>query len=108
MFYNYIENEKIGNGLWISNPSFIAYSNAKADELIYYPLYNSEKIDSLIANIDNAEHVLINTCDILPCPPDDNTCSKKHDDFIDLLKNRFSLKLYNEFGSCKHYIFGQN
>jgi hypothetical protein len=107
IFYNYINNEKVGNGLWISNPSFIAYSDKKA-ELIYYPLYNSEKIDKLIANIGNAEHILINTCDLLPCPPNDNFCINKHEGFIDLLKERFSLKSYNEYGSCEYYIFGQN
>ena len=104
MFYDYVENEKISNGLWISNPAFIAYSENKA-ELIYYPLYNSEKIDSLISNIDNAKHVLINTCDLLPCPNSDNICNQKHDDFINLLKERFDLKFYNKYDSCEYYIF---
>jgi hypothetical protein len=104
MFYNYIGNEKIGNGLWISNPAFIAYSDKKA-ELIYYPLYNSEKIGDLIAEIGNAKHILINTCDLLPCPPSDNSCINKHNEFINLLKERFSLSSYNEQGSCKYYIF---
>lgn len=104
IFYNYINNEKIDDGLWISNPAFIAYSNNKA-ELIYYPLYNSEKIDSLTANINKAKHILINTCDLLPCPSDD-LCINRHNDFVELLKESFSLKSYNEYGSCKYYIFG--
>jgi hypothetical protein len=107
VFYNYVEDTEIADGLWISNPSFIAYSNYKA-ELIYYPLYNSEKIDSLTANIGNAKHVLINTCDILPCHPSDNLCNQKHNDFIELLKESFSLKSYNVHDSCEYYIFGQN
>ncbi len=105
VFYSYIENEKIGNGLWISNPSFIAYSNNKASELIYYPLYNSEKVDYLISNINNAKYILIDTCDLLPCPPFDGSCNQKHNDFINLLKNRFNLDYYSEYGSCKYYIF---
>ncbi len=105
VFYDYVESVEMDNGLWVSNPAFIAYSDKKA-ELIYYPLYNSEKIDSLTANINNAKHILINTCDILPCPPSDSLCINKHNDFIELLKERFSLKSYNEHGSCEYYIFG--
>lgn len=108
MFYSYIENEEMSDGLWISNPAFIAYSNDKADNLIYYPLYNSEKIDVLIDNIGNAKHVLINTCDILPCPPSDVSCSRKHNHLIGLLKERFGLLYYEVFGSCEYYIFGKN
>jgi len=104
IFYNYIENEKIEDGLWISNPAFIAYSNKKA-ELIYYPLYNSEKIDDLAADLNNAKHVLINTCDI-SCPPYDISCKQKHSNFISLLKEEFDLKAEERHGSCEYYIFG--
>ena len=104
VFYDYIGNEEISSELWISNPAFIAYSNVKAD-LIYYPLYNSKKIDILTDDIDNAEHILINTCDLLPCPVSDNTCSQKHDNFINLLENRFNMPYYNEFNQCGYYIF---
>ena len=105
LFYDYIDNEKIMGGLWISNPAFIAYSDAKADELIYYPLYNSEKIDFLIDNIDNAEHVLLNTCDLLPCPSPDIACNRKHNAFIDLLKERFVLVSNTKHAQCEYYIF---
>ena len=104
IFYNYINNEKIDNGLWISNPAFIAYSNKKA-ELIYYPLYNSEKIDDLAADLNDAKHVLINTCDI-HCPPYDISCKQKHSDFISLIKEEFDLKAEEKHGSCEYYIFG--
>mgnify|MGYP001208704088 CR=1 FL=1 len=105
LFYDYIDNEKIMGGLWISNPAFIAYSDAKADELIYYPLYNSEKIDFLIDNIDNAEHVLLNTCDLLPCPSPDIACNQKHNTFFNLLKGRFVLVSNTKYAQCEYYIF---
>ena len=105
LFYDYVENKEIVNGLWISNPAFIAYSNNKADELIYFPLYNSDKIDELVSNIGNAKHILINTCDLLPCPPYGNSCNQKHDDFIALLKEKFTLESFSENGQCKYYIF---
>ncbi|MBI2523059.1 glycosyltransferase family 39 protein [Candidatus Woesearchaeota archaeon] len=106
LFYNYMNNEEIKDGLWISNPSFIAYSNKKA-ELIYYPLYNSEKIDDLATDLNNANRVLINTCDI-PCPPYDLSCEQKHMGFLNLLKKEFMLILQEKHGSCEYYIFGQN
>jgi len=105
LFYDYINSNKIENGLWISNPAMIAHSNLKASELIYFPLYNSEKIDYLIENIDNANHILINTCDILPCPPYDDSCNEKSNDFISFIKNRFDLVSETIDGKCSHYIF---
>jgi hypothetical protein len=102
-FYNYIKTENINKGLWISNPAFIAYSDVKA-ELIYYPLYNSEKIDILADDIGNARHILINTCDI-PCPPYDNSCNAKHDQLINLLKNHYNLESFSKNRQCEYYIF---
>ncbi len=104
IFYSYVGNEKIEDGLWISNPAFIAHSDKKA-ELIYYPLYNSEKIDDLVSNLNSAKRVLINTCDI-PCPPYDLSCGRKHMDFIKLLKENFRLISQERHGSCEYYIFG--
>jgi len=105
VFHNYINNEEISNGLWISNPSFIVFSKNKAEELIYFPLYDSEKIDKLTTSIGNVEHILINTCDLLPCPPHDTSCSQKHNDFIDLLKGKFNLRTYSQNNQCEYYIF---
>ena len=58
-FYNFVKNNK--EGVWISNPSFIAYKDIKAEELIYYPLYDIDRIDQLQRNVDDAKYVLINT-----------------------------------------------
>jgi len=104
VFYDYISTARIENGLWISNPAFIAFSDLKADELVYFPVYGSERIDELTANLDNAKHILLNTCDI-SCPPWDNTCIKKNIEFFDLLKEEFSLNYNINFGECEYYIY---
>jgi len=101
-FYDYVKNTQIDDGLWISNPAFIAFSSEKA-ELIYFPLYNSEKIDQLGSDILDAEHILLNTCDI-PCPPSDSSCEQKSEGFISLLKSKFNL-VYSELDQCEYYIF---
>jgi len=104
-FYDYVENNDIGR-LWISNPSFIAYSDYKAG-LIYYPLYNSEKIDELTMELSNVDNILLNTCDITPCPPSDNLCNEKHDEFLSKLKSVFYLEDKKSTGNCEYYIFSK-
>jgi len=91
--------------IWISNPAFIVKTDLKADELIYFPLYNSEKIKTLKGKVDEVDSILINTCDILPCPPSDSSCNQEHDDFINLLEENFNLHLNEKKGECEYYIF---
>ena len=104
-FYKFMENDGIQEWLWISNPSFIAYNNAKADELIYYPLYNTEKLKNLKEKINQAKYVLINSCDIMPCPPYEGACTMEHEEFIALLIKNFKVELNEKHGNCNYYIF---
>lgn len=104
-FYDFMENKDVKKGLWISNPSFIAHTDAKADELIYYPLYNLNKIMYLSAKISNAKYILINSCDILPCPSYEKECSKEHEKFIALLAKNFKIELNEKYDGCDYYIF---
>ena len=102
-FYNFVKNNK--EGVWISNPSFIAYKDIKAEELIYYPLYDIDRIDQLQRNVDDAKYVLINTCDILPCPPYEDSCMEEHENFLNTLKGNFNLYYNKKLDNCEHYIF---
>src|SRR3989338_3872097 len=104
-FYDFMENKDVKKGLWISNPSFIAHTDAKADELIYYPLYNTDKIIYLSTKISNAKHILINSCDILPCPPYEKECNEEHEKFIALLAKNFKTELNEKHDGCNYYIF---
>ena len=103
-FYDFIKNKDIKEGLWISNPSFIAYTDSKADELIYYPLYNTKKIDYLKEKINQAKYILVNNCDIMPCPPSESSCNQEHNNFIMLLKEKLNVVFYNKSGECEYYI----
>ncbi|MEK6949693.1 MAG: glycosyltransferase family 39 protein [Nanoarchaeota archaeon] len=105
VFYDFMENKDIKSGLWISNPSFIAYNDAKADELIYYPLYNTEKIKNLKEKINQAKYIMINSCDIMPCPPYEEACAREHEEFIALLIKNFKAELNEKRGNCNYYIF---
>ena len=109
VFYDFMENKDIKDGLWISNPSFIAYNDAKADKLIYYPLYNTEEIKNLKEKINQAKYILINSCDIMPCPPYEEACAREHEEFIAILIKDFKAELNEKHsgkhGNCDYYIF---
>jgi hypothetical protein len=104
-FYNFVQSEDIKEGLWISNPSFIVNTDSRADKLIYYPLYNTKKIQELQSKVEKAKYVLINTCDILPCPPWENSCGQEHNNFINLLKGKFNIYYFEAVEECEYYIF---
>ena len=104
-FRDYLGNDDVKTNIWISNPIFIVNTNKKADELIYYPLYNSKKIDQLKNNLNKAGHILINTCDILPCPPEDTYCPEKTSAFISHLKDNFRTIYHKKENNCEEFIF---
>jgi len=106
-FISYLEMDNVKDGIWINNPIFIVNSNKKADELIYYPLYNSKKIDGLKERLTEAKHVLINTCDILPCPEDDKDCTKNTINLINHLKENFKTIHYKKEDNCEQFIFSR-
>lgn len=104
-FSGYLKISDVKNGIWISNPIFIVDSDKKTDELIYYPLYNSKKISELTKRLSKAKHILIDTCDILPCPPADKNCPNKTNDFLDHLKNNFKTVYHKKENNCEQFIF---
>ena len=104
-FYNYMKSSKINDGLWISNPSFIVYTNKKADELIYYPLYHSAKAKELQNILISAKAVLLNTCDILPCPLSDPSCIAETKLLLNKFKENMDLISYQNQSQCQYYIF---
>ena len=104
-FRDYLHSSEIKEGIWISSPLFLAASDKKAEELIYYPLYNSSRAMSLRSKINDAHLVMINTCDILPCPPSDKNCGKETEKFIEALKQNLRLMHYAVSGNCIHVVF---
>lgn len=103
-FYTFMSTTTAEN-IWISNPAFIVYTDKKAEELLYFPLYNTEKIKTLQEKKEQAEIIAINSCDLLPCHPTDETCEEMHDDFIEELKASFTIVLQEQQRGCMYYIF---
>ena len=101
-FHDYIDKEYSEQNVWITNPAYVVNSN-KVAELMYYPTFNLEKINELRGDIDAANLILINTCDI-PCHPLDKPCFNEKPIFIDELKKRFETVNYKKNFDCEKII----
>lgn len=104
-FYSYAATLKNDTELWISNPSFVLFSDKKAYELIYYPLYNSAKAKELLLSANKAEAVMFNSCDVLPCPPDDDKCLQETQKLFDFFNKNLMLVHNQKINSCEYSIF---
>ena len=100
----YLQNPDIKGGIWVSNPVFAVDSDYKIDNIIYYPTFNHDKFINLKNNLNNAENILVNTCD-LHCEPYNEFCKDDKKELIKLLKNSFNEVFYRKEGSCESYIF---
>lgn len=103
IFQNYLDKDIRGN-IWITNPIFAINSNKKINELIYYHTFNHNKFLFLKANIKNANHILINTCDLY-CEPYNEFCEDDKKELINLLKNNFNIIFFQKENNCESYIF---
>ena len=80
------------------------YADKKISELIYYPTFNTEKYNKLKNNLNQADIILIDTCD-LACEPIALNCQKQKSAFINLLKENFNQEKENKINSCQQFIF---
>jgi hypothetical protein len=97
--------KKNPNSLWISNPIFIVDSDAQPSNLLYYPLYDSNKIQELLNKLPEPKNILIDTCDILPCPQYDAGCEEKTLNFIALLQEQYITISKEKENECVQFIF---
>lgn len=104
IFRDYVLDIEPGSNVYISNPSFVVDSDLKA-ELIYYPLYSSEKIVELKREILEIDEFLLNSCDILPCPAKDQLCAERHYSFLLDLEKSIALKFMTQIGECTYSIY---
>ena len=107
-FYYYLYDKKTDGEILTTNPLIAAYSDRKLN-LIYYPLYNSSRIDYYIwyigRNKSKISYIFVNTEDI-PCNPKDAECPKKTVQFINLLKANFKIEYYGKINNDnEQFIF---
>ncbi|NQV08352.1 glycosyltransferase family 39 protein [Candidatus Woesearchaeota archaeon] len=102
----YLIKEEVKDGIWTSNPLFFTYSDKKAAELIYYPLFNSEKAMMLRNKLNTANHILIDNCD-LECPPTDNNCEDEKKLLFKDIETNFNQEYFDVKNGCEEYIFSK-
>ncbi|MBN1157579.1 glycosyltransferase family 39 protein [Candidatus Woesearchaeota archaeon] len=90
------------SSLWISNPVQILYSSQKADELLYYPVFNLEKITDLRKKLDIPDCIILNECDF-PCIPEENSCQDEKEMLINSIEESFNER--TAAGKCADRIF---
>ncbi len=104
-FDPFIEFVSHANGtIWISNPSFIAYSDVLAQERIYEYQTSFKGFRILIDKLNEADNILLNTCDI-PCFPGNDFCEEGKKRFMESVKNNFDAAYSWNFWDCELYIF---
>lgn len=91
VFQRYIRlnEDRIKGSVWISNPSMLVYSNLKASELIYYPLFDLHKARLLYEKLDTADLILFNVKDFPCTPPDDMKCRTAKRKLIRAIESNF-------------------
>lgn len=106
LFFEYLTNPEVEEGVWISNPVYLIFSDKKAGELMYYPTFNHDKFRFLIEKKDLARHILLNLCDLY-CEPYNAYCENDKSELITSLEKEFKLVDSQEVHGCRSYIFAR-
>ncbi len=101
--YSYANTLSDNDGIWITNPAYIVYSDKKAHKLMY-EAFDAKKAIELQKDIGNASHIILNTCDI-PCPPKEEKCEEEKQKLMQLIKSRFKAVYEDRFYDCELYVF---
>ncbi|MFH1134216.1 MAG: glycosyltransferase family 39 protein [Nanoarchaeota archaeon] len=102
-FYSFAEAYQ-GDGLWVSNPKYVAAADVEAD-LVYYPTLDSQRMGELNQALPSADAILLNACDI-PCPPAYPGCEAEKQALIQRLEGLFKAKAWSQ-GDCSMFIFSR-
>lgn len=89
--------------IWTSNP-VIAASSDKRIELMYYPFFSKDKKNELIKDMENADFVFLDLCD-LGCRPNDIECENAKNSLLSSLKQKLKTDYSSQNDGCWQYIF---
>jgi len=98
--------EKISSSakIWISNPIMAAFSDNKIDNIIYYPFFDEEKKKELLKEIQKADFIFLDSCD-LACKPSDVLCENSKDELIKSFKQQLKIIYSFKTNQCNQVIF---
>ena len=94
--------------IWSTNPYASALRDIRTTELMYYPVFNSEKMEYLYSKLDSIpDYVVVSACDI-PCDNRDMECQEKSETFLSGFSQRLSIISENTENGCKTTIYSKN
>jgi 4-amino-4-deoxy-L-arabinose transferase-like glycosyltransferase len=91
IYQQYIQQhqQEIKGNIWIANPTMLIFSELKADEIMYYPIFDVQKIASLQRKIREADYIFYDDVS-LPCRPEgDAICQTAKKQFLQAIKENF-------------------
>ncbi|MBI3035277.1 glycosyltransferase family 39 protein [Candidatus Woesearchaeota archaeon] len=103
-FQDMLEKTGTGTKIWISSPMIAVSSNRKIDEMMYYPVFNEERKERLIAG--KADFVFLDSCD-LACRAYDDKCENAKEQLIAHFKKRLKLRAFSKVGECRQFVFAK-
>jgi|GEM_PF-2481137 len=97
IFQRYIQKNEsnLKGNIWISNPTMLVYSNLKAAELMYYPIFDINKARELRCSLNSADVILFLSTDF-PCahPDNNNECAQEKKQLIEDIISKFDVEVY--------------
>ncbi len=80
----------ISGDVWISNPSTLVYSDLKAGELIYYPVFDLNRAEELKRGLPSADIILFDSRDFPCVPRDDIQCQMAKSKLVEDIITQFT------------------
>ncbi|MBI2660990.1 glycosyltransferase family 39 protein [Candidatus Woesearchaeota archaeon] len=103
-FYEFLGSEKVTGKVWSSDPFPSAFHDIRIDEKIYYPVFDEEKINLLLAKIDDGiQFVFVNACEI-PCIQPESSCEWNKKAMIGDIKSRFYIYKQATINGCDYMV----
>ena len=108
IFDNFLDSKDIKGikgRVWSTTPALILKKDIKIDELMYYPVFDSAKIEELNAKMnEDIQYIFLNYCDI-PCVRNDAGCQTKAENFIGRISSGFRLAFDDSQNGCGLEIY---
>lgn len=107
---DYYKFANVSNGtILTNNPKLAIYTDSRL-ELLYYPLYNSQKAAFYAEDVvkNKRSKVFIDTCyGDISCNPYDQKCPDATNNLISILKANYKTEYYANYTVCEYFVFTQ-
>ncbi len=88
-----VKNEAMlkGKRIWISSPQELVTTSLKADQLMYYPIFDFRRVQELSGQLRKADVVFFDSASLVCAPPEDSNCLAKKNELFQNIERDFKL-----------------